>query len=58
MRSWRHSFVFKKLNCRYDLGEFRLLRFSPKLVHFVRINSPSVAIPDVSGAREWYFKPL
>src|SRR6202171_4701717 len=34
------NFVFKKLDRRDGLGEFRLLRFSPKLVHFVRIDSP------------------
>jgi len=30
MRSWRHSFVFKKLNCRYGLGEFCLLCSAPE----------------------------
>ena len=57
MRSWRHGSVFKKLDRRDGLGEFRLLRFSPKLVHFVRIDSPSVAIPNVSHARKWYVQP-
>jgi hypothetical protein len=58
MRSWRHSFVFKKLNRRDGSGEFRLLGFLPKLIHFVRIDSLCVAIPNVSHARKWYAQPL
>jgi hypothetical protein len=58
MRSWRHSSVFKKLNCCYGLGQFCLLCSVPESVHFFRIGPPCVALPDVSGAREWYFKPL
>ena len=42
----------------YGVGEFGVLCYLPESVHFLRIDSPSVAIPNIPHTRKWYAQPL
>jgi hypothetical protein len=57
-RRRRQKFASKKLDRSDGLSELRLFCCSPKLVHFFRIDSPGVAVPNVFDTRDRHVQPL